>query len=240
MHVLTGVEVKPIAGNVVTPFTFYVDTVAPAVPSAPALAYYSDSGVQGDNITQYSNPMLTGTAQPNVSIALYNNGLSGMGGAGSGPSGQWSARANLPNGTHAISASAGDSAGNVSARSGDLSLTVDLVAPVTSVTSPGSGSTVSGTVNVGSSASDNVGIWTVDFQVDGVVQATDTTSPYSYAWDSTTVANGQHTLTAIATDLAGRTASSSVTVTVGNGVAATAPGAPNLAAATPVLLTRWG
>ena len=30
--------------------------------------------------------------------------------------------------------------------------------------------------------------------VDGALKATDTTSPYSYGWDTTTVANGSHTL----------------------------------------------
>src|SRR5262249_43483323 len=105
--------------------------------------------------------------------------------------------------------------------------------PVGAITAPAAGSTVSGTVNVTAGASDSVGVAKVDFQVDGVTKATATGSPYVYAWNSSGVANGSHTLTAITTDLAGNTATSSITVTVGNGFAASTPGAPTLSSALP-------
>ena len=45
--------------------------------------------------------------------------------------------------------------------------------------------------------------------------AEDTTSPYSVSWNTTTVANGTHTLTAVARDAAGNTTTSTtVNVTV--------------------------
>src|SRR6185312_9722600 len=47
--------------------------------------------------------------------------------------------------------------------------------------------------NVTATASDNTGISSVQFQVDGVnVGAGITTAPYTYAWDSTTVGTGPH------------------------------------------------
>ncbi|MGZ4412332.1 MAG: hypothetical protein ACXVY8_09395, partial [Gaiellaceae bacterium] len=46
----------------------------------------------------------------------------------------------------------------------------------------------------------------------------DTTAPYSASWDTTTAANGSHTLSAVATDSSGNTATSSGTVTVSNQV----------------------
>ena len=93
----------------------------------------------------------------------------------------------------------------------------DTTAPTVSVTSPGSGASVSGTVSVNVSAADNVGIASVQLQVNGTVVATDTTAPYSFSWDSKGVVNGQTTLTAIATDTAGNVAASkAVTVTVAN------------------------
>jgi hypothetical protein len=49
----------------------------------------------------------------------------------------------------------------------------------------------------------------VEFYVDGVLKATDTTSPYSSTFDSTTIANGSHTLVAKAYDAAGNVGSSS-------------------------------
>ena len=232
-HVLTGNELAPNASNVVTPFSFSVDTVPPPAPSTPALASYSDSGVAGDNITMFPTPSLTGTSVPSVSIHLYDNGVSGIGGGSADSTGGWtSGTISLADGTHTITAAAFDPAGNKSAASGSLSLTIDTAPPLTSLTSPSSGSTVSGIANLAATATDNLGIWKVDFQVDGVTKATDTTSPYTYAWDSTAVVNGSHTLTEITTDLAGHTASASVTVTVSNTSTATVPGAPTLNSAT--------
>ncbi len=90
--------------------------------------------------------------------------------------------------------------------------------PDVSITAPASGSTVSGSVTITASASDDVGVVGVRFLVDGApLGAEDTSSPYSISWNTTTVANGSHTLTATARDTAGQVASSSITVNVGNG-----------------------
>ncbi|HMT56127.1 MAG TPA: Ig-like domain-containing protein, partial [Candidatus Saccharibacteria bacterium] len=64
------------------------------------------------------------------------------------------------------------------------------------MTSPTSGQTVSGTRTVTANASDNVGVSSVSFFLDGSTTpiATDTTSPYSFSWNTTTVTNGAHTL----------------------------------------------
>src|SRR5207302_297646 len=94
----------------------------------------------------------------------------------------------------------------------------DTTPPTVSITSPANGATVSSTVTVSATASDNVGVAGVQFQLDGAnLGAEDTTAPYSVAWDTTTVANGSHTLTARARDAAGNVATSTaVTVTVSN------------------------
>jgi len=86
------------------------------------------------------------------------------------------------------------------------------------VTAPSNGATVSGTVSVTANASDNVGVASVQFQLDGAnVGALDTTAPYSVSWDTTTATNGSHTLSAIAKDAAGNSATSAaVAVTVSN------------------------
>jgi hypothetical protein len=88
-----------------------------------------------------------------------------------------------------------------------------------SLTAPSNGAAVSGTINVSASASDNVGVVGVQFQLDGAnLGAEDTTAPYSVSWNTTTASNSSHTLTAVARDAAGNTATSSgVTVTVANG-----------------------
>lgn len=100
----------------------------------------------------------------------------------------------------------------------------DTQAPATSITAPANGATVFGTVSVTASATDNVGVTSVDFYLDGVLQASDATSPYSWSWSTASAANGTHTLRSEAHDAAGNTGvSSNVTVTVSNGGADTQP-----------------
>src|SRR5580704_17497436 len=90
--------------------------------------------------------------------------------------------------------------------------------PTIAITSPATGTTVSGNVNVTAAASDNAGVASVQFLLDGAsVGAALLASPYSYSWDTTKTSNGSHVLTAIAKDGAGNSATSAaVTVTVNN------------------------
>jgi len=93
----------------------------------------------------------------------------------------------------------------------------DTTAPTVSITAPLNGATVVGTVAINATASDNVGVTKVEFYVDGALKSTDTTSPYSYSWDSTSVANGSHSLTAKAYDAALNVGTSTaIGVTVNN------------------------
>ena len=98
---------------------------------------------------------------------------------------------------------------------------VDTTAPAASLTAPSDGATVSGTaVTVSAAASDNVGVAGVQFKLDGInLGAEDVSSPYTIAWNTTTVGNGSHSLTAVARDGAGNTTgSAAVNVTVANPV----------------------
>jgi hypothetical protein len=57
----------------------------------------------------------------------------------------------------------------------------------------------------------------VEFYLDGALQSTDTTSPYSWSWATTGAANGSHSLVSKAYDAAGNVGTSAtVTVTVSN------------------------
>ncbi len=94
----------------------------------------------------------------------------------------------------------------------------DSTPPTTSITSPTTGATVSATVTVAANASDNVGVSRVELFVDGSLVGTDTTSPYTIAWNTTTSSNGSHSLQTRAYDAAGNVGSSAtVGVTVANG-----------------------
>lgn len=95
----------------------------------------------------------------------------------------------------------------------------DTTAPTTSITAPLNGATVSGTTTVSATASDNVGVTKVEFYLDGTLKSTDTTSPYSWSWDTTGTANGTHTLMTKAYDAALNVGNSTtISVTVSNGV----------------------
>jgi hypothetical protein len=101
--------------------------------------------------------------------------------------------------------------------------TSDTQAPTVSITAPTGGATVSGTTTVTASASDNVGVSKVEFYIDGTLKSTDTSSPYSYDWNTTTYTNSSHSIYAKAYDAANNVGTSStVTVTVSNSVSTTA------------------
>jgi Subtilase family/Bacterial Ig domain len=112
----------------------------------------------------------------------------------------------------------------VSAAAGVSSPPPDTTPPSASITSPAAGTTVAGTITVDVSASDNVGVAKVELYLDGALIGTDSSTPYSFAWDTTTSSAGIHTMQAVAYDGAGNSASSStVSVTVSNGSADTNP-----------------
>ncbi|HZH75642.1 MAG TPA: PHB depolymerase family esterase [Archangium sp.] len=98
----------------------------------------------------------------------------------------------------------------------------DTVSPTVSLTAPANGSTVSGTVTVSASATDNVGIAKVEFSIDNTLVGTDTASPFTYNWNTAASTNGPHALKAKAYDAAGNTATSStLSVTVTGGISDT-------------------
>lgn len=94
----------------------------------------------------------------------------------------------------------------------------DTTPPTTSISSPANGATVSGTVTINATASDNVGVTQMQILIDGAVAASNTNATsLSFSWNTTTVANGSHTIVSKAFDAAGNVGTSStITVTVSN------------------------
>jgi chitodextrinase len=124
--------------------------------------------------------------------------------------------------TYTYKVKAYDGAGNLSAASEPLSVTTpaaDTMPPSVTLTAPADKAMVTGTTTLTATASDASSIAGVQFMLDGSpLGAEDTSSPYSLSWNSTTVANGSHTLAARAQDGAGNSATSTAaTVTVSNG-----------------------
>jgi len=133
--------------------------------------------------------------------------------------------ASVADGAVTLVAVAFDSAGN-SRVSAAVGLTVanvtvgDKTPPSVAIASPAAGTAVKGAVTVAVNAADNVGVTRVDVRVNGSTVATTNVAPYALTWDASGMPNGTATLTAVAFDAAGNSAtSSSVAVQVANAVA---------------------
>jgi len=87
------------------------------------------------------------------------------------------------------------------------------------LTAPGNGATVSGpAVIVSANASDDYGVAGVQFKLNGAnLEIEDISAPYNLTWDTTTVSDGPHTITAVARDAAGQqTTSTPISIIVSN------------------------
>jgi hypothetical protein len=126
------------------------------------------------------------------------------------------------NGSHTLSAVARDAAGNQTTSQPVVvfvsNAAMDTTAPAVSIASHANGSLLSGSVTLRANATDNVGVAGVQFRVDGVnIGAEDLSSPYTAVWNTRSVPNGFHVLTAVARDGAGnQTVSQPVSVLVVN------------------------
>jgi peptidoglycan/xylan/chitin deacetylase (PgdA/CDA1 family) len=110
-----------------------------------------------------------------------------------------------------------DKAGNIEPTHSQL-IQVDTAAPTVNLTQPSNGLSVArgSQVALTATATDSAsGVARVAFLVDGKTLGTDTTTPYQLSWNTRKTSFGQHTLTAVATDVAGNGATSpGVTITI--------------------------
>ena len=193
-------------------------------PVAPSIATFStDSGVVGDHITNDNTLTLTGTAEANSVVKVYD-GATLLNSVTADGTGAWSyTTMALSNGTHSLTATATDAAGNTGVASAALSVTVDTVAPtVPLITSDVVVNTNQIALTGTAEANSVVKVY------DGATLLNSVTADGTGAWNYTTaaLANGTHNLTATATDAAGNTSAAS-----GNSVTVdtVAPVAPSIA-----------
>ncbi len=196
------VKAYDLAGNTTTSAARTV-TVKPADQTAPTVsltAPASGSTVNGPTT-------ISATASDNVAVTkvefLVNGAVVGTD-TTSPYSVSWDSTG-FP-ASSSITAKAYDAAGNTktsTARTVNVTQP-DTTAPTVALTAPANNSTVSGSTTISASASDNVGVSKVEFLVDGAVVGTDTSSPYSTSWNSST-AGASASITAKAYDAAGNT-----------------------------------
>ncbi len=94
----------------------------------------------------------------------------------------------------------------------------DSTPPSVSITSPAAGATVSGTVNITVSASDNVAVTTLKYYLDGGLFAVSSPPTSSLPWDSKSTGDGPHSLAVTAVDGAGNSTQATVSFKVSNAV----------------------
>ncbi|EBN9298820.1 Ig-like domain repeat protein [Salmonella enterica subsp. enterica serovar Muenchen] len=226
-------------------FSVTLDTQPPAQPDAPLI---SDNvapviGNIGNNgATNDTTPTFSGTGEIGSTIILYNNG-SEIGRTTVGDNGSWTfpVPRNLSEGSHNLTVSATDPAGNTSAVSAPWTIVVDITPPaipvLTSVVDdqPGiTGNLVSGQLTNDATPTLNgrgeAGA-TINVYLDGNSASIGTTTVNSDGtWSftpQTPLANGSHTFTLSATDPAGNSSavSSGFVLTID----ATPPAAPVIA-----------
>ncbi len=195
---LTGMTMPPM------------DTQAPTVSITAPADNATVNGAVSVAITAMDNTAVTrveiainGTLRQTLTSAPY----------------QWSwATAGLPNGQYTIRATAYDAASNSAFDESRVTLSggvTDTRAPTVNVTAPANGATVSGVVSITATAMDDFAVARVEFLVDDNRIGESTNSPYTFSWDTTSVAPGAHRIAARATDAAGNAATDAdTTVTV--------------------------
>jgi subtilisin family serine protease len=117
----------------------------------------------------------------------------------------------------------------------------DTTPPTVEIVSPAEGDVVAGATTITAHATDASGIARIEFRVDAEGVATDLAPPYQYLWDTTSVANGNHTVAAIAVDNLGNQSSAGpLAVTVDNPVPPSLTGLSVTAAQPKTPLTLLG
>jgi hypothetical protein len=127
-----------------------------------------------------------------------------------------------------ITLSAGSTAGSLTVTdpstgsTTNITVAADTTAPQVTLTAPAAGTNLLNTVTLTAvtTQSNNVPVTGIQFAIDGVnVGAAGSGSSYSLTYNTLSLSDGTHTISAAARDAAANYATSSVTVTVGNGCA---------------------
>lgn len=232
-HIFTATSTDA-AGNVGAvsgSFTLTIDTSTPVTPALPTVYDDVAGGVFNANLTngQVTNdarPTISGTGEVGTTITILDGGTPiGTVTVPAGGSWTFTPTTPLPTGLHTITLTATDAAGNVSGPTAGFAITVDTTAPTTPVISSivddvaggvvnnalGSGQvtndnkpTLNGTAEAGSTVTiyDNGALYTTVIA--------DGSGNWTYTSPTAVLAEGSHTFTVTATDVAGNISTTSL------------------------------
>jgi hypothetical protein len=231
-HNFTATNVNATGHSSETSFSMTV-TIDPVAPLAPTIVSFSpDTGVAGDGVTNVNHVTLTGSAAAGTTVEVFD-GSAQIGTAIANAGGAWNlATGTLADGSHAFTSKAVDAAGNASAASGVLNVTIDTVAPpapTVTTFSPHTGAGGDGITNANHITLTGAAAAGTTVEIfDGSTQIGAATTSASGIWSfaTGTLADGAHGFTAEAVDAAGNAspASSIMKLTVDT----VAPSAPTL------------
>jgi hypothetical protein len=213
-HSLTA-RARDAAGNAGSSAPVTVKTNNSLTPPVVSLTSPSP-GVRVNGTVQLSAS--ASASQVSIARVEFYDGDRLLGSDSSAPYGfSWNTELEAP-GDHSLTARAHDTSDNVG-YSAPVVVNVwrDSSPPAVSITAPGSGATLAGTVVISAAATDETAVSRLEFFLDGQWLGSSTSPPYGFSWNTRTVANGGHTLLARATDSLGNTGTSAeVLVTVDN------------------------
>ena len=236
-YFLTVQVIAPTGASSQISRLFTVDTVAPSRPTAPVLDQASNTGKDGVD-TNDTTPTLDGQTEPGAFVTLYDmtGGQTKLAMATADQNGIYTLTSSpLADGSHALAVQAADAAGNLSALSATTTIKVDTVPPLkpsAPALAPGQADAalvedtvgISRPVLVGSTEpNDTITLYDGNTPIATVKAAGDG----SYTIATPILANGDHSLVAVATDPAGNVGPASDPLDLS--VDTVPPGAPLLA-----------
>jgi subtilisin family serine protease len=180
-------QVQDNSGNIDLVSAYVVATPVPAGPDIENPMVSISSPTSGAHVS--GNVSITASASDNVGVArvdfFLDSGTTPIGSATSAPyTITWDSGTTSP-GSHSLSATARDAAGNIGT-SAIVAITIDaLTLPQVSITSPANGTTVLRKSTVSITASVTPGSYAVsrvDFLASSGVVCSDATGPYSCNW----------------------------------------------------------
>ncbi|WP_412027932.1 Ig-like domain-containing protein [Deinococcus yunweiensis] len=196
-------------------------TVDVAIPVPDTTPPEVTLAISTASVTAPGTVLLTALAMDNVGVAsvAFYRGSTLLATDVTAPYGVSVPLAFADNGSVTFTAVATDTSGNTTISAAKV-VTVaipDTTAPQVAISASQTLVTAAGTLVLTATASDAGGVTSVKFYRGTTLLATDTVAPYATSEAITAASNGTYTYRAVATDQAGNTAESSVTVTVNVG-----------------------
>ncbi len=206
---ITIVAADSVGNTATSTFNFTLNIAPPA--TAPSITSPTNNATVNSAAVGVSGRASLGTQ---VQLYLNGNAIGGLLSVDAG--GNYYGQVTLgAEGNYTIAADARNIRGTTP-RSADTNITFMIPGPSVSLVTPGNGATLTSdsVIEVAATAQGGRSITGVTISIDGASAQTFAAPPYRFNWNVNTVANGSHTITATATDSAGRSGTVNIAITL--------------------------